>query len=96
MSMISSQIIMYSPDDVLQKLNNSINHVKQNIQCYCSDPLRDFTRSRKWSVDTIIKFLVQLESKSMKSELCNFFLILIHFPAILLCVNRETSCFLKP
>lgn len=73
MSMISSQIIMYSPDDVLQKLNNSINHVKQNIQCYCSDPLRDFTRSRKWSVDTIIKFLVQLESKSMKSELCNFF-----------------------
>ena len=73
MSIVSSKSKDYSPDYVLGKLDDAIHHVKQNIQCYCEDPLKDFTRSRKWDLDTIVRFLIQMESKSMKSELCNYF-----------------------
>lgn len=73
MTMISSSQKVYSPDDVLKQLDSAITCVKQNIQCYCRDPLRDFTHSRKLDVDMIIRFLIQMESKSMKSELYNYF-----------------------
>ena len=73
MSIISSSSKSFSPDYVLGKLDDAIYHVKQNIQCYCEDPLKDFTRSRKWDLVTIVRFLIQMESKSMKSELCNYF-----------------------
>lgn len=69
----SSNTYSKSPAEVIQKLSASIHHVTRNIQCYCSDPLTDFTRSRIWTPDRIMKFLIQLESNSMKTELNNFF-----------------------
>lgn len=70
---ISSKTTDYNPDYVLEKLDDAIAIINSNIKCYCSDPLRDFTRNRFWTPDKIIRFLVQMESKSMKSELCSFF-----------------------
>lgn len=70
MSIISSS---YSPDSILNALDASIDHVHQNIRCYCHDPLSDFTRNRKWDFPSIVRFLIQMGSKSMKSELCEYF-----------------------
>ena len=73
MSMISSQIIMYSPDDVLQKLNNSINHVKQNIQCYCSDPLRDSLVPENGAWIPLLNFLFNLNPNPWSLNYVTFF-----------------------
>lgn len=63
----------YSPSYVSSKLDQSIDFLNQNIGCYCNDPTKDFTRKRKWSIHSIIHFLMNMESKSMKSELVNYF-----------------------
>ena len=64
----------YSPDYVMAKLEHAISIVVDNISCYSSDPISDFSRSRKLPADTLIKFLIQKRCSSCKSELSKFFL----------------------
>lgn len=74
MTIISSETqTYYSPDFIIKKLDSCIDFIKQNIRCYCNDPIKDFTRNRKWTFDTICKFLIQMEIKGLKSEICNYF-----------------------
>lgn len=74
MTIISSEKInYYSPDFIVKKLDSCIDLIKQNIRCYCNDPIKDFTRNRKWTFEAICKFLIQMEIKGLKSEICNYF-----------------------
>ena len=61
------------PDKILNVFNRSINLVCNNISCYCNDPTSDFTRKRKISAETLIHFIIQMQSKSLNSELCEYF-----------------------
>lgn len=38
-----------------------------------NDPISDFTRKRKLPVNTLIHFIIQMQSKSLNSELCEYF-----------------------
>lgn len=68
------------PDNILNAFNRSIEMVCSNITCYCSDPVSDFTRKRKLSAETLIHFIIQMQSKSLNSELCEYFTDLNFLP----------------
>ena len=78
------------PDKILSVFNRSIKMVCSNIACYCNDPVSDFTRKRKLTAETLIHFIVQMQSKSLNSELCEYFTDLDSLPtASALCQQRD-------
>ena len=78
------------PDKILNVFNRSIKMVCSNIACYCNDPVSDFTRKRKLPAETLIHFIVQMQSKSLNSELCEYFTDLDSLPtASALCQQRD-------
>lgn len=68
------------PDKILNVFNRSIKMVCNNIACYYSDPASDFTRKRKLTAETLIHFIIQMQSKSLNSELCEYFTDLNFLP----------------
>ena len=87
------------PDKILNVFNRSIKMVCSNIACYCNDPVSDFTRKRKLPAETLIHFIVQMQSKSLNSELCEYFTDLDSLPTTsTLCQQRgklDISAFQK-
>lgn len=77
----NTHFISLSPDAILSRLYDSVRAVSTNIACYCSDPVSDFTRSRKLPADILMKFLIQKQIRSCRSELCDFFLDSDHLPS---------------
>ena len=78
------------PDKILNVFNRSIKMVCSNIACYCNDPVSDFTRKRKLPAEPLIHFIVQMQSKSLNSELCEYFTDLDSLPtASALCQQRD-------
>ena len=78
------------PDKILNTFNRSIKMICNNIACYCNDPVSNFTRKRKLPVETLIRFIVQMQSKSLNSELCEYFTDLNSLPtASALCQQRD-------
>lgn len=63
----------YSPGAVRRHLNDAVNFVCSSIGCYCSSPGIDFTRRRKLPADDLIKFLIQFQSKSLASDIGDYF-----------------------
>ena len=78
------------PDKILNVFNRSIKMVCSNIACYCNDPISDFTRKRKLPAETLIHFIVQMQSKSLNLSCVNilqtWILLLI---ASALCQQRD-------
>ena len=78
------------PDKILNVFNHSIEMVCSNIVCYCSDPVSDFTRKRKLTAEILIHFIIQMQSKSLNSELCEYFTDLNFLPSSsALCQQRD-------
>ena len=78
------------PDKILNVFNRSIEMVCSNIVCYCSDPVSDFTRKRKLTAEILIHFIIQMQSKSLNSELCEYFTDLNFLPtSSALCQQRD-------
>lgn len=63
----------YSPSDIKDVLERAVHNVEENINCYCLAPDKDFTRVRKLPFSTLFDFLMQLSSKSMNSNICDYF-----------------------
>ena len=77
------------PDKILNVFNRSIEMVCNNINCYCHDTVSDFTRKRKLPAETLIHFIIQMQSKSLNSELCEYFTDLRFLPtSSALCQQR--------
>lgn len=63
----------YSTNQIKKHLDNSINLVVDNISNYCHNPNVDFTRVRKLPIKDLINILLVKESKSITSELLEYF-----------------------
>lgn len=78
------------PDKILNTFNRSIKMVCNNIAFYCNDPVSNFTRKRKLPAETLIHFIIQMQSKSLNSELCEYFTDLDSLPTTsALCQQRD-------
>ena len=64
---------LYSLGAVHKHLNDAINYVSSSIGCYCKSPGFDFTRKRKLPPEELMKFLIQFQSKSLSSEIGDYF-----------------------
>ena len=56
--------IYFSPDQIRNFLNDPINFTLENIQCYCNDPVSDFTRNRLLSTRTLIDCILSFSNYS--------------------------------
>lgn len=63
----------FSPNDIKNILDRAVKNVEANINCYCLAPDKDFTRVRKLPFSTLFYFLMQMSSKSMNSNICDYF-----------------------
>lgn len=78
------------PDQFLSIFNRSIQMICENIACYCNDPVSDFTRKRKLSAETLIRFIIQMQAKSLNSELCEYFDTIDSLPTVsAFCQQRD-------
>ena len=65
--------IYFSPDQIKNFFNDSINFTLENIQCYCNDPVSDFTRDRLLPARTLIDCILSFSNYSTTCEMSHFF-----------------------
>lgn len=72
----------YAPSTIRNLLDRAISSITDNINCYTKSPDVDFTRARKITADTLIKFILLMSTdKSMNSNLCDYFTLADDLPS---------------
>ena len=89
-----SKNYFYSPSTIKSFLVKSIDTTVSNIGCYSKSPGIDFTRTRKIPADTLLKFILQMTSKGMNSNLCDFFISINDLPSQ--SAMHQRRCLLYP
>ena len=70
----NKKITYYSPSDISQRLDDVIHLISNSISCFCTDPVSNFTRNRILTPETLIKFLLSLQARSLPCEISNYFI----------------------
>jgi len=60
-------------EKVKSTLWNLIDKMSTDLSQFTVNPDKDFTRKRKWDFSTLIKFIISMESQSLKNELHKYF-----------------------
>ena len=61
------------PKQAKRLLSSAISEVTRTPQLYCIDPKRDFTRTRKITMKTILEGTINMEGRSLPNELTDMF-----------------------
>lgn len=69
----SNSNIYYSPKKIKKILNQSIDFTLEGIQCFCHDPISNFTRNRLLPARTLIDSILSFSNYSTASEMSHFF-----------------------
>ena len=64
---------MQFSEEVKATLWNLIDEMSLNLSKFTMNPGKDFTRKKKWDFPTLIKFIISMESQSLKNELHKYF-----------------------
>ena len=73
MSTISNNNYYYSASTVHSALEKAVSSLSENIACYSSDPVSDFTRNRKLNCSNLIHYILHLSNKTIQSGLMDYF-----------------------
>lgn len=73
MSTISNNNYYYSVSTIRQVLDMSINNLIENKDFHVRQIGKDFTRNRKVGCKTLIELMLRLSSKTIQSDLMDFF-----------------------
>ena len=76
----SNSNIYYSPKMIKKILNESIDFTLEGIQCYCSDPISNFTRQRILSTRTLVDCILSFSNYFTTSEISHFFTNCVDMP----------------
>ena len=60
-------------EEVKNTLWNLIDDMSLNASEFTFNPNKDFTRKKKWDFATVLKFIISMESQSLKNELHKYF-----------------------
>lgn len=60
---------MQFSEEVKATLWNLIDEMSADLSHFTVNPDKDFSRKKKWDVPTLIKFIISMESQSLKNEL---------------------------
>ena len=69
----SNSNIYYSPKKIKKILNQSIDFTLEGIQCFCHDPISNFTRNRLLPARILIDSILSFSNYSTASEMSHFF-----------------------
>ena len=58
---------------VKKKLFEMIDEMNSYAWLFVQNPLKDFSREKKWSFSNTLKFMISMEGKSMRDELLEYF-----------------------
>lgn len=64
---------MQFSEEVKTTLWNLIDEMASDLSKFTVNPDTDFKRKRKWDFPTLIKFIISMESQSLKNELHKYF-----------------------
>lgn len=64
---------MQFSEEVKVTLWNLIDEMSVDLSQFTVNPDKDFTRKKKWDFQTVIKFIISMESQSLKNELHKYF-----------------------
>lgn len=64
---------MQYSEEVKGTLWNLIDEMLSDLSEFTVIPDKDFTRKKKWDFPTLIKFIISMESQSLKNELHKYF-----------------------
>lgn len=64
---------MQFSEEVKTTLWNLIDEIASDLSKFTLNPDTDFKRKRKWDFPTLIKFIISMESQSLKNELYKYF-----------------------
>ena len=60
-----------------EEVKNTLWHLIEDMSLRASEftvnPSKDFTRKKKWDFATLMKFIISMESQSLKNELHKYF-----------------------
>ena len=70
------------PKQAKKLLSSAISDVTRTPHMYCVDPKRDFTRTRKITMKTILECAINMEGKSLSNELTDIFNNLEDVPTV--------------
>lgn len=73
MSNKNTKITYHSPNWLSYRLDDVIGSTADSIRCFCFDPVSNFTRNRILTPETLIKFILSLQARSLVSKASNFF-----------------------
>ena len=65
---------MQFSEKVKATLWHFIDEMNLNLSEFTVHPGKDFTRKKKWDFPTLLKFMISMESQSLKNELHIFWL----------------------
>lgn len=86
----SNSNIYYSPKKIKKILNQSIDFTLEGIQCFCHDPISNFTRERKLPARTLIDSILSFSNYSTASEMSHFFFDYADMPSTsAMCQRRQ-------
>ena len=60
-------------EEVKATLWNLIDDMSLDLSDFTVNPGKDFTRKKKWDFPTLMKFIISMESQSLKNELHKYF-----------------------
>lgn len=66
-------LLMNFSEQVKFTLWELIDEMSTDLSDYVKNPGKDFTRKKKWDFSTVIKFIISMESQSLKYELLKYF-----------------------
>lgn len=64
---------MQFSEEVKSTLWNLIDEMSLNLSEFTVNPDKDFKRKKKWDFPTLVKFIISMESQSLKNELHKYF-----------------------
>lgn len=82
------------PKHVKKLLMDEIRKVSQNVEQYCINPSKDFTRARKLPIEKLMLGIIGMESGSITNELLNYYDISPETPTASAFVQQRNK--LKP
>lgn len=81
----------YTPKIIKRTLNKCINEISTHPETFVKNPGKDFTRDRKLPFEQVLKAVLSMTGKSLRSELMEYFNLNTYMPTVSAFVQQRNK-----
>ncbi len=81
----------HTPKTIKKALKRCIKELSSQPKLYCKNPEKDFTRERKLSFEQVLKAVLSMTGKSLRSELMEYFNLKTSMPTVSAFVQQRNK-----